>query len=143
MQMKIMRGLSGSGKSTKARQIMDSFLEEYPALSAVICSADYFFVDSSGEYKFDANKLGQAHAFCRGMVDAATRVGVDLIIIDNTNTRKWEYQSYLDMAKEARYEVEEIIVGDLDEESILKYAKRNAHGVPLETIMKMADRFEK
>ena len=61
-KMFIMRGISGSGKSTKAREIMAK--ENSCGNAAIICSADDFFM-ASGKYKFDASKLGQAHAWCR------------------------------------------------------------------------------
>lgn len=63
--------------------------------------------------------------------------------MDITNTRKWEYEKYLVLAEEHGYEIEEVIVGGLDEESIKLYTERDVHGVPLETIRKMAERFEK
>jgi predicted kinase len=71
------------------------------------------------------------------------KLGVDLILVDNTNTQKWEYQPYLDMAYAFKYDTEEIIVGSLDDDSLLEYAERNEHGVPLEAIQRMANRFEK
>jgi NEDD4-binding protein 2 len=143
-KLKIMRGVSGSGKSTKSREIVRQFEEENPEGKTIICSADGFFIDSrTGKYVFDAKKLGQAHAWCKGQVYAAMKLGVDLILVDNTNTQKWEYQPYLDMAYAFKYDTEEIIVGSLDDDSLLEYAERNEHGVPLEAIQRMANRFEK
>jgi len=139
----VMRGVSGSGKSTKARELVDEFMEQNPNGLVHICSADDFFINAkTGKYEFEANKLGQAHAWCRGRAYAAMSMGADLVIVDNTNTRKWEYQPYLDLSFLFKYETEECVVGEFDDDSILLYAERNAHGVPLEAVAKMADRFE-
>lgn len=139
----IMRGVSGSGKTTKARELMEEFLEQHPGGTVHICSADEFFINAkTGKYEFDGKKLGQAHAWCKGRAYAAMALGADLVIVDNTNTQKWEYQPYLDMAYLFKYETDECVVGEFDDDSLLEYAQRNSHGVPLEAILKMADRFE-
>ncbi|KKK62461.1 hypothetical protein LCGC14_3004120, partial [marine sediment metagenome] len=128
------------GKSTKARELV-GLLEE--GLSFHVCSADDFFISArTGEYEFDSKKLGQAHAWCKGSCYAAMSLGTDLVLIDNTSCQKWEYQPYIDMAYAFKYKVEEIIVGSFDDDSLLKYAERNTHGVPLGAIQRMATRFE-
>lgn len=139
----ILRGVSGAGKTTRAKELMREFLEQNPGGLAHVCSADDFFVDpTTKEYKFEANKLAQAHAWCKGCAHTAMSLGADLVVVDNTNTRRWEYQPYLDMADLFGYEVEECIVGDFDDESLLVYAERSTHGLSLEQVTKMADRFE-
>jgi predicted kinase len=143
MKLIVLRGVSGSGKTTKANELKNDFLGQSPGGLVHICSADDFFVNpKTREYKFDGSKLSQAHAWCKGRAYAAMSLGADLVIVDNTNTRKWEYQSYLDMAELFGYEVEECVVGDFDDESLLVYAERCVHGVPFEHITKMANRFE-
>lgn len=135
MKLVIMRGVSGSGKSTKARELTEKDSD------SIICSADDFFM-KSGRYCFEAKDLGRAHAWCLGKVAAAMEIGVRLIVLDNTNTQRWEYQPYLTLAAAEGYEVEFQLVGDLDEASLERYAQRNAHGVPLEVIQKQAQRFQ-
>jgi tRNA uridine 5-carbamoylmethylation protein Kti12 len=143
MQLVIMRGPSGAGKSTKARELIEEYLDQNPDATTHICSADDFFVNNkTGQYEFDAKKLGQAHAWCRGQARAAMALKTDLVIIDNTNTQKWEYEPYLELAYLFKYETDECVVGDLDDDSLLLYAERNTHGVPLEAIQRMAQRFE-
>jgi len=79
----IMRGVSGSGKSFKAKQLAGE--------NGVICSADDFFVEKGkGEYAFDPNLLGEAHQQCQDRATQAVQQGLSPIIIDNTNTRLWE-----------------------------------------------------
>lgn len=136
----IMRGVSGSGKSTRTKEL----IEELNPSSNHVCSADNFFVTRPhGEYKFDPKQLGQAHAWCRGNASAAMSLGTELVVIDNTNTQKREFQAYLDMASDMGYETEEVVVGEFSEAALQKYFERNAHGVPLVAIKRMAARFEK
>lgn len=129
-----MRGVSGSGKSTKARELCEGY-------GSVVCSADEYFM-ADGEYKFDPAKLGQAHAWCQGRFSAALEANVDVVVVDNTNTRRWEYERYVKLAEKAGYEVELVKVGSLDEESLKLYADRNRHGVGPDIIQKQAERFE-
>jgi len=143
MLMKIMRGVSGSGKSTRAKELMKEHLQTEGA-SAIICSADQWFVNhETGEYEFDAKKLSQAHAYCRTRADTACELGVGLVIIDNTNTRKWEYEGYLKIAERFGYDVDVEVVGQLDDSNLKVYANRNRHGVDLEVVRAQAKRFEK
>jgi uridine kinase len=59
--MFINRGLPGSGKSTLTRKI--AALYESEERKCVVCAGDDFFTDKiTGEYKFDPNKLQEAHA---------------------------------------------------------------------------------
>uniref|UniRef100_A0A8W8KSP8 Uncharacterized protein n=1 Tax=Magallana gigas TaxID=29159 RepID=A0A8W8KSP8_MAGGI len=60
----IMRGVSGSGKSTIARAIQ----KVYP--SAVLCSADDYFM-REGEYHFSADDLESAHKYCQRLAEEA------------------------------------------------------------------------
>lgn len=143
MLMVILRGVSGAGKSTKAKELIEEFRESNPDGVTYVCSADHFFIDpASGEYKFDPKKIGTAHAWCKGNAHAALSLGVDLVIIDNTNTQRWEFEPYVDLADHFGYECELCTVGELDDASLKVYANRNSHGVPLEAIRRMAKRFE-
>jgi len=138
----IFRGVSGSGKSTAAKKYMRKFLADNPNGNSCICSADNFFTED-GAYKFVASKLGAAHADCRSRVASAMSSETNLVIVDNTSTRKREYKAYLDMAENSGYAVKEIVVGKFDDANLKVYANRNKHKVPLDTIRKQAKRFEK
>lgn len=138
MLMKILRGVSGSGKSTRAKEL----IKECGGTS-IVCSADQFFVNrETGDYDFDPKKLSQAHSWCRTRAETACELGVDLVVIDNTNTRKWEYEGYLKLAEQFGYDVEVEAVGQLDESNLKVYANRNRHGVDLEVVRAQAKRFE-
>ena len=65
----------------------------------------------------------------------------NVCVIDNTNTQHWEYEKYVEAAKENGFMVQVITV-DWKREDIPLYAERNSHGVPEEAIQRMADRWE-
>jgi len=56
----IISACSGAGKSTFAEAIQA--LNPY---DCVVCTADDFFLNSKGDYIFDASKLRQAHLECQ------------------------------------------------------------------------------
>lgn len=126
----IMRGIPGSGKTTAAKRLA--------GMSGVIHSTDNYFM-VNGEYRFDRSQL-QAHhdanfsAFCESL-----RQGVPLVICDNTNVTKAHYQRYVDAAEQAGYIVTFVIMKHPEPEVA---AARNQHGVPLETIKRMIEKWE-
>ena len=137
----ILRGLPGTGKSMLAKNLRDSHIH------ARVFSTDRFFM-VDGEYQFDPTKLGEYHAQnlhqatyfmegCSSVYDYSDA----LCIIDNTNTQHWEYEKYVEAAKENGFMVQ-IISIDWKQEDIPLYAERNSHGVPEEAIQRMADRWE-
>jgi predicted kinase len=88
----LLRGLPGSGKSTFAKQIWNEY---------AICEADKYFVDKeSGEYRFDASKLKEAHSWCKNEVEIRmidNQINSQYyaeIVVSNTFTQEWEVWIY-------------------------------------------------
>lgn len=140
MKVKIYRGPPGTGKTTEASK-MDNYE------NAVHCSADNYFYEvaalngTSYLEEFKPWLVGKAHQFCWGaFIHALVVMGEETIIVDNTNTYKWEYENYVLLAEQLGYEVE-IIVTDMSESAEV-YHERNTHGVPLEVIERMLREFE-
>lgn len=134
--MFIMRGLPGSGKSTIVDTISSTFQ------NVVICSADHFFYQKDGTYAFKANKLNTAHAECQEKVKNACENEVSLVVIDNTNLKRWEMKPYLGTAKIYGYVV--IVVEPktpwrLDAKEL---TRRNKHGVTYDVIERKVNSFE-
>lgn len=129
-QMIILRGLPGCGKSTVARALK---------VPAVVCSADDFFM-VGGEYHFDPSKIADAHAASQDKCHAALVKGQS-VIIDNTCTCRWEMEPYLQMAREHGVEVNvvDLFDGECSDEQL---HERNTHGVPLQAIQAMRERYE-
>jgi predicted kinase len=90
----LLRGASGSGKSTLADLLASN--EGWVR----VCADDYF-TDASGNYNFDASKLGVAHAQCQELfMYWLNHTNVDCIIVANTNTKEKDFAFYEKAAKE-------------------------------------------
>ena len=123
-----MRGLPGSGKSTKAA-----------SYGGTIVSADDFFTHD-GEYHYNQFRTGEAHERCRMDFLIALSRGDSPVVVDNTNIIKKEYEPYVQMAEDAGYDVIiDTVQTDLTPQDL---AERNTHGVPVDVIEKMFVRWE-
>ena len=142
----VCRGLSGSGKSTVAKMLkqhIESIEPSRPGSCEIISNDDRFVKD--GVYTFDSSRLKETHTQTYQMfLDALIKSpGYRAIIVDNTNSQKWEYEHYISAAREADWEVQVIIVGQpKDEEHVKLCIARNQHNVPAETIRSMSRRFQ-
>lgn len=124
----ILRGCSGSGKSTYTRGV--------PGDKKVF-SADHFFEDGAGVYRFDASKLGEAHGKCLRDYNAAVVAGDPAtLIVDNTNPSAVDVAPYASLALAYGRELQVITVLCKPE---IAYA-RNTHAVPLKTVQAQYDR---
>lgn len=136
--MVILRGISGSGKSTLASKLLESNED-----SIHLTSDDYFINLETGEYNFFGAKLPYAHEWNQDRARRALKKGIKVVIIDNTNTQKWEAKPYVSEAISHGYEVQFIepdTPWKLDAEIL---SKKNQHGVPIEKIREMINRYEK
>ncbi len=130
----IMRGLPGSGKSTKAIKICKN--NNWPT---IVSSDDYFIAGDN--YYFDPMKLGSAHRWSQWKVRQLINAGRD-VILDNTNLQWKEMKSYIVNALEAGYEVE-IVEPDTEWAwNIDKLIEKGSHGVPRDTYESMMARYE-
>lgn len=114
----LIRGVPGSGKTTKAKT-------EYPDHELI--EADQFFM-REGDYCYDRSKIKEAHAWCQNTAKWWLKRGRD-VVVANTFTRVREMQPYLDMGYPVRV-IE--ATGNYD----------NVHGVPPEIVEQMRERFE-
>lgn len=123
MELVLIRGLPGSGKSTMARNMTG-----YRHLEA-----DMFFTDLDGVYIYDASKIKAAHEWCQINVKWALERG-EKVVVSNTFTRSFEMEPYFEMAKTLGIEPRII-------EATGNWP--NVHGVPAEVVEKMRQRWEK
>jgi len=118
----LLRGLPGAGKSTLAKMICSQHVE-----------ADMFFIQD-GEYKFDASKLKQAHAWCQDKTEVWMRNGYN-VVVSNTFTQEWEMEAYYKLAEKYGYQVHSLVVEN-------RHGGINEHGVPADKLEQMKNRFE-
>ena len=97
----IVRGLSGSGKSSIARELVDEIWDaEKRSFVKDFYSADDYFTDYYGNYNFDPNKLKEAHEQCQENVELAMqRDCVRKIAVANTFSQAWEAEPYFKLAE--------------------------------------------
>jgi len=135
-KVSILRSIPGGGKSKWA---LDRF--EADQDSVIVCSADDYFTNPvTGEYLFDAKKLGLAHAQCQETFLQALRSGVPTVIVDNCNSRLWEYRVYVEMAEMMGYDVEILeftVPENRVRETIKKINARQVHAVPVTVILRI------
>lgn len=133
----ILRGLPGSGKSTRARQIRDQ------TGALVISNDDYFTNAATGRYIFDRAHLDEAVKSCKFNVMLAMRQNIPHIVVDNCFIYRNPIEWYRDAAFKNRYRVEVEIIGETTPEAVETYHARNIHGVPRNVLASMARAFQK
>jgi predicted kinase len=123
VELLLIRGLPGSGKTTMAK--------EYAKAGYVHCEADQYF-EVDGEYRFDGSKLRAAHDDCLRRAIAAMDAGRS-VVVANTFTRRWEMEPYLKAAKKLGINARIV-------EATGNWP--NVHSVPEDAIERMRARWE-
>lgn len=125
LKLYLIRGISGSGKSTYAKHLM----KQNPTLSHY--EADMFFY-KDGEYNFNPTLIKDAHAWCKNKTEEDLKHGKS-VIVSNTFTQKWELEPYIQLAQKYGAKL------------IIKKASgnyQNIHNVPQEVLNNMKSRWE-
>ena len=122
VRLLIVRGLPGAGKSYYASR----------RRGYVHYEADQFWVGADGVYRFDAERLSEAHDWCLDMVSTAFEEGRS-VVVSNTFVTRRSIQPYIEAAEDFRALVEVVhVTGEFG----------SIHGVPAETLQRMAERWE-
>ena len=126
-KLTIIRGVSGSGKTTVAREFAKG-------VSGICLAADDYFYDMYGGYHFDVDQLGAAHKWCQEECERAMKSSyIDNVIIHNTNTSEKELKPYLELAEEFNFKVISLIVEN-------RHGGESVHDVPEETLVRQEAR---
>ena len=133
MDLILVRGVSGAGKSTIA-DMMDWLGHETVSFS----TDDMFMVD--GNYEFDPSLLGENHDAVvqkvRDVMIARYEVRIpETIIVHNTFTEEWEMKPYFELAEEFNWRVHTIIVEN-------RHGSKSIHDVPDNVVKAQKERFE-
>ena len=150
----ILRGASGSGKSTRAKEIVAENPPPvirrrkgktiYGQSPVVVCSADDFFTLPNGAYMFDPKRLPDAHSTCREKFTAAVKDDkVKHIVLDNTNILVEHITPYIEILESCgRDFVLAIETVHVPPDKVDFCAERCAHGVPSKVILRQIKAFE-
>src|SRR6185369_17422889 len=124
----LIRGLPGAGKTELAGKIAEITIE-----------ADMYFI-KDGIYRYDREKIGLAHSWCKTKAANAMEDHFECIAVANTFSQRWEMIDYYSLALDYGYRITAITVNSgLSDEEL---ARRNRHGVPIESIRAMRERWE-
>lgn len=125
----ILRGIPGCGKSTLAKNLIKD--------KGVICEADnYFISDIDGIYRYDVNKIGLAHGWCKDVFCNALESKIPVIVVSNTNIDPAHFSFYEEKARAEGYQVFHMIVEN-------RHGGTNEHNVPEETLQRMENVLKK
>jgi len=133
----IIRGITGSGKSTLGRKL----LVEYGG--RVQAEADHFMVDEFGNYAFNPKKLSYAHESCAAIVDQAMESNENVIVVSNTSTTYWEMYNYVVKALKYGYDIEFVEPTTEWRYNAEILFEKSQHHVPLSTIRFQLENFFK
>lgn len=124
MQLVLIRGLPGSGKSTMAKALARAGFEHF--------EADIYHLNSEGDYCFDRANVKAAHEWCQQETRRALESGKQ-VVVSNTFTQLWEMAPYFGMAKALGIEPNVLEA---------KGNWQNTHAVPAEVVDQMRARWE-
>lgn len=121
----ILRAIPGSGKTTVAEHIKEINKDD-----TVICCADDYFMDKEGNYNWDAEKIGNAHGYCKYTFGKALEKEVPVVIVANTSTATKDVKFYRNLAIEAGYTVFVVTIENW-------HNGKDVHNVPDEVKLRM------
>lgn len=133
-QLIIVRGLPGAGKSTFANEYATILNRAGIAVKGPFEADQYFIDPETGDYVFDATKLGAAHHACFNNVELCMYQDAECVIVSNTFTTERELKGYLELATRMNYQVTSLVVEN-------RHGNKSIHNVPDEAMDKMRNRF--
>ncbi len=124
----LIRGISGSGKSTFANELQLSGV-----VHRVFEADDFFINGSTGEYEFDASMLRFAHDNCQSNTRYWLNEGMS-VAVSNTSTTEKEVETYRKIAEDTGAKFVSVVVES-------RHDGKNVHNIPAEKIEQMKNSF--
>jgi len=111
-------------------------------LGGMILTVDDFFLSDQGQFILNPMLLPRAHAWNLERAIQAVKLGIYPIIIDTTNSQKWEAKPYLELAIQFHYEFKVLETKNPWAKHPEQLARKSPHGTPLYVIQNMLNRWE-
>lgn len=141
-QLILVRGLPGSGKSTRAKELQRQAAEAGAPYRLEIVEADHFMVDGDGNYQYSPARLTDVHAKCLAKTAKLLAKGIS-VVVANTFTTWAEclpyYALILMVGGRIALRIESLGVNGMTLEEL---AARNVHGVTLLGLEQMQARYQ-
>ncbi|KAL5249459.1 hypothetical protein ACHWQZ_G018345 [Mnemiopsis leidyi] len=134
----LMRGLSGSGKSTYARKIISEL-----GKGEIFSTDDFFMLNEANEYRFVSADLEIAHKWNQQRVEGALSEGISPVVVDNTNTQFWEMRPYVIAGVEKGYKCYFIEPPTEWKFKINQLYRKSKHGLNKAQLVAALKRYEK
>lgn len=123
MNLTLIRGMPGSGKTTLATQLAGE--------TGVHLEADQFFTDQEGVYTFDGMKIGEAHEWCQDWTRNSLRLSKN-VFVSNTFTTLNELRPYFQISRE--FDITPTVI-------LCQNDWGSIHDVPVGVLLNMQKRF--
>ena len=142
----IFRGCPSSGKSYLANELAGD--------TGSVHSADTYHEDpETGEYNWKIENVKKAHQWNHQQAKVSIEQGISPVIIDNTNTTLWEMKQLKQLVELAQFLGYDVRIEEpnpdwfywdtaFDADALFERNKKT-HNVPLDSIQKMINRWDK